>query len=158
MAWLRATTRLAIVLALATLVGGCAADSGRERNEQATVGSSQGSCPPPQEQGQTAQESTVATEFRKVTTIQNKTNGTVSHEPKRITAAVPNIYDGETKAGLSGRIIDDDETYRRADLRDGDRFEIAGIPFQIAIFPDRDEVTVCQLADDTDESTTPTAP
>ncbi len=44
------------------------------------------------------------------------------------------------------------------DLEDGQRFEIAGIPFQIAIFPDRDEVTVCQLAEEPYESPTSPSP
>lgn len=82
-------------------------------------------------------------QYRKVTTIRNKTKGTIAHEPKVVTEAVPNIYSDGTKIALAG--LADGESYEVLDLRDGQNFEIAGIPFQIAIFPDRDEVTVCQL-------------
>jgi hypothetical protein len=63
---------------------------------------------------------------------------------------------GGTKTGLSG--TSDGEPYRVQDLEDGQHFEIVGIPFQIAIFPDRDEVTVCQLAEEPDESATSLSP
>ncbi len=93
-------------------------------------------------------------QYRKVTTIRNKTKGTIAHEPKVVTAAVPNIYSDGTKAALAG--LADGESYEVLDLRDGQNFEIAGIPFQIAISPDRDEVTVCQLA--SSESSAPPSP
>ncbi|MGH3904571.1 MAG: hypothetical protein ACRDTE_10325 [Pseudonocardiaceae bacterium] len=95
-------------------------------------------------------------QFRKVTTIRNKTKGTIAHEPKVVTAAVPNIYSDGTKAALAG--LADGESYEVLDLRDGQNFEIAGIPFQITIFPDRDEVTVCQLSDAPGKSSTEPSP
>jgi hypothetical protein len=149
-----AATPLAILLALSTLLG-CAGDTSQGRQTEATTGSSQNPCPPPTG-GQPAPEETVATEFRKVTTIRNKTVGVIAHEPKYVTAAVPNIYLGGTKTGLSG--TSDGEPYRVQDLEDGQHFEIAGIPFQIAIFPDWDRVTVCQLAEEPDESATSPSP
>lgn len=98
----------------------------------------------------------MVTPFQQVTTIRNKTQGVIANKPKLITAAVPNIYSGGTKTALSGTV--DGTPYRVLDLADGQNFEIAGIPFRITISPDRDEVTVCQLADDTDHSPTSPAP
>jgi hypothetical protein len=149
-----AATLLAILLALSTLPG-CTRDTSQGRDTEATTGSSQNPCPPPTE-GQLAPEETVATPFRQVTTIQNKTQGIIANEPKVIKAAVPNIYLGGTKTGLSGTA--DGEPYRVLHLEDGQRFEIAGIPFQISIFPDRDEVMVCQLAEEPDKSATSPSP
>ncbi|MGH3980855.1 MAG: hypothetical protein ACRDRZ_17965 [Pseudonocardiaceae bacterium] len=98
----------------------------------------------------------MASQFRKVTTIRNKTKGTIAHEPKVVTAAVPNIYSDGTRTALSGLV--DGEPYEVLDLEDGQYFEIAGIPFQVAIFPDHNEVTVCQLADETGKSATDPPP
>jgi hypothetical protein len=141
-----AATLLAILLALILL--GCTGDT------ETTTASSQNPCPP--QTGQPAPEETVATPFRQITTIQNKTQGIIANEPKVIKAAVPNIYLSGTKTGLSGTA--DGEPYRVLDLEDGQRFEVAGIPFQIAIFPDQNEVTVCQLAEEPDESATSPSP
>jgi len=145
-----AAALLAIVLALSTLLG-CTQDTSQGRDAEATSASSQNPCPPSAE-GQPAPEETVVNPVRQITTIQNKTQGVIANEPKVITAAVPNIYAGGTKTVLSG--LADGGSYEVLDLEDGQRFEIAGIPFQIAIFPDRDEVTVCQLAEAPDESAT----
>ncbi|MCA1675760.1 MAG: hypothetical protein LC799_27470 [Actinobacteria bacterium] len=80
-----------------------------------------------------------------MTDIRSKTTGVIAREPKYIVAAVPNIYSEGTRTALSGTV--DGEPYRVQDLQDGQNFEIGGVPFQITITPDRDEVTVCQLAD-----------
>lgn len=152
---LQAATFLTILLAL-SLLPACAGDTMRDREAQTAGESAEPSCTPPQTTSEPTPEKTVAKQYLKVTNIRNKTVGVISQEPKYIVAAVPNIYSEGTKTALSGTV--DGEPYRVLNLKDGQNFEIAGVPFQIAIFPDRDEVTVCQLADAPGKSATEPSP
>jgi hypothetical protein len=143
---LRMVVFLAVPLVFPAM-SGCAGDPARDRTD---------SCRPPATAGQLSQGGPVTPQFRQVTTIRNKTQGVIANEPKVITAAVPNIYADGTRTGLSG--LADGKPYRVLDLQDGQNFEVAGVPFQIAIYPDRDEVTVCQLAEASDPGASTPAP
>lgn len=126
---------LAALIALAG-VSACTDGAG---NGQAADQSPPG--PPPQT-SQATPEPTLTIEHRKVTTIRSKTVGVIANEPKYITAAVVGISSGG-RASLSGTA--DQEPYRVMDVRDGQEFEIAGIPFHIEMDPARGEVTIYQL-------------
>jgi hypothetical protein len=139
----KAATFLAILLAL-SLLPACAENSSGDRITPATDDSAPSSCQPPQAASQPTPEKTVEKRYLKVTNIRSKAVGVIAQEPKYIVAAVPNIYSEGTKTALSGTV--DGQPYRLQDLTDGQNFEIAGVSFQIAIFPERDRVTVCQLA------------
>ena len=154
MAKLTAVTFATIALVLSTLVA-CAGDAVQDRNSRTTDESAR-SCTPPQTAAQPTPERTVEDQYLKVTRIHSKTVGVIANEPKYIVAAVPNIYASGTKSALSGTA--DREPYHVQDLTDGQNFEIAGIPFQIAIHPERDEVTICQLTRDSGESSAPPSP
>lgn len=140
----KAIALLSVLLALSALPA-CADGSGQDRNARAADESPQPPGPPPQTGSEPTPEKTLVSQSRKVTTIRNKTVGVIANEPKYITAAVPNITrDGRT--ALSGNV--DEEPYRAMDLRDGQDFEIGGIPFHIETYPEQGVVIVYQLADD----------
>ncbi len=96
-------------------------------------------------------------EVAQQTTLKRNTQGTISVEPYYIIAGVGINLDNET-ASLSLKFRDDYQPYRIDDLRDGQNFEIRGIPFHLEIYPMRGEVTVYQLAAGSAESTATPSP
>ena len=78
-----------------------------------------------------------------VSTIKKGTTGVIADQPKQLSAGVANVTtDGRTalEATIAGK-----GAYGIIYLRDGEDFEIDGIPFHIETFPESGRVTVYQL-------------
>ena len=142
---------IAIGVAAGVLVsGGCAQEEQPAPPGQVTP--TQFTSPPPPKP-----EVKLTREVAQQTTLKRNTQGTISVEPYYIIAGVGINLDNET-ASLSLKFRDDYQPYRIDDLRDGQNFEIRGIPFHLEIYPMRGEVTVYQLAAGSAESTATPSP
>lgn len=119
-----------LVVIFALTLAGCAnaASSGAEHTTSPTMSTSEEKMKP---------------DALYVSTIKKGTTGVIADQPKQLSAGVANVTtDGRTALDVT---IAGKGAYGIIYLRDGEDFEIDGIPFHIETFPESGRVTVYQL-------------